>query len=543
MAGDRTLKLSILGDVSNLTKSLNQGTKDVDGFGTQIADLSKKAVIAFAAIGAAAGAMAVDLVKAAAEDEAARRKLEQTIKSSTDATNAQIAAVSEFIDKTALATGVTDDKLRPALARLIRSTNDVEAAQKLLNLALDITAATGKPLQTVVDALGKAYDGNTASLGRLGLGVDSNILKGKDFNAIYENLQGTFGEFAENEAATLEGKFRILNIAVDESKEAIGAALLPAAEKLSDWLLETGVPALEAFVGALTGQVSAKASLNESERSAYEWGERIRKVAGIVIEFKDQLIALAGIITTVFVVSKIAAGVTATITLIKSLIMAYNALKTSAIVAGVASAFALNPLLGAGAAALAAGVLSAAAALARKYDTDAEALSGAMSGTNLGNRPLGGGTNDIDLPTGTNRGGFTFPSGTSGTTTSSSSSGAPDTGKNTDWGQAMLDAVDTLTDAQKAASKSLDTLEKLNPNLANQVQGGTFIPAVPQGGGFNVGSFRMAEERGNVYNVTVNGALDANSTARQIVDLLNNEAASSGTFSQIGVSRFATRAE
>jgi hypothetical protein len=314
---------------------------------------------------------------------------------------------------------------------------------------------------------------------------------------------------------------------------------------LSDWLLQTGVPALEAFVNALTGQVSAKASLNQSERSAYEWGERIRKVAGIVVEFKDQLIVLAGVITTVFVVSKIAAGVTATITLIKSLIMAYNALKTSAIVAGVASAFALNPLLGAGAAALAAGVLSAAAALARKYDTDAAALSGAMTGSNtvgesglpFGGSALGGTSNRAG-------GNFTFPTTTTTTTTSGSSSkSSTDTGQNTDWGQAMLDAVDTLTDAQKAASKSLDTLEKLNPALANQVQSGTFIPTVPQGGGFDVGSFRKAEERGNVYNVTVNGALDANSTARQIVDLLNNEAASSGTFSQIGVSRFATRAE
>lgn len=525
MAGDRTLKLSILGDVSNLTKSLNQGTKDVDGFGTQIADLSKKAVIAFAAIGAAAGAMAIDLVKAAAEDEAARRKLEETIKSSTDATNAQIAAVSEFIDKTALATGVTDDRLRPALARLIRSTNDVEAAQKLLNLALDITAATGKPLQTVVDALGKAYDGNAASLGRLGLGVDSNILKGKDFNAIYQNLQNTFGTFAENEAATLEGKFRILNIAVDESKEAIGAALLPAAEALSDWLIQTGVPALEAFVAALTGNQSVESSLTETERTAYEWGERIRTVAKIVYDFKEQLIVLAGIMGTIFVVSKISAAVTATIALIKSLIMAYNALKSSAIVAGVASAFALNPLLGVGAAALAAGVLSAANALANKYDTDASDLGAAAGGAGLGNRPLGGALNN-GIPSGTSGEGFTFTSGAGGGgSIASGIKASVDMGQNTDWGQAMLDAVDTLTDAQKAQNNSLKTLEQLNSKIANQVQAGTFIPPIPEGGSFDVGSFRMAEERGNTYNVTVNGAIDGESVARQIVTILNESEA------------------
>lgn len=524
MAGDRTLKLSILGDVSNLTKSLNTGSKDVEGFGTQIADLSKKAVIAFAAIGAAAGAMAVDLVKAAAEDEAAQRKLEESIKASTNATNAQIAAVGEYIDKTALATGVTDDRLRPALARLIRSTNDVEAAQTLLNLALDITAATGKPLQTVVDALGKAYDGNSASLGRLGLGVDANILKGKDFNLIYKNLQATFGNFAENEAATLEGKFRILNIAVDESKEAIGAALLPAAEALSDWLLQTGVPALEAFVAALTGNDSFKSNLTDTEKTAYEWGENIRSVMKIVIEFKDQLIVLAGIITTIFVVSKIAAGVSATIALIKSLILAYNALKSSAIVAGVASAFALNPLLGVGAAALAAGVLSAANALANKYDTDAAELEAAMSGgVGLGNRPLGGNIggaiNSIGGGTVT---GSTFRTATGSTTTTKTT--AADTGQNTDWGQAMLDAVDTLADAQKAQSNSLKTLEQLNKDIAIQVQGGTFVPQVPQGGGFDVGSFRMAEERsmaGVTINVNAPSVIDEDGFARAVTSALN----------------------
>lgn len=541
MAGDRTLKLSILGDVSNLNKSLTQGSKDVESFGTQVGEWSKKAVLAMAAIGAAAGAMAVDLVKAAAEDEAAQRKLAETLKNTTTATDAQIAAVEDYISKTALAVGVTDDKLRPALSRLLRSTNDVESAQKLLNLALDITAATGKPLQTVVDALGKAYDGNTASLGRLGLGVDANILKGGDFNKIYETLQTTFGTFAENEAATLEGKFRILNIAVDESKEAIGAALLPAAEKLSDWLLETGVPALEAFIGGLTGDTSSLgSSLTESQKKALAWGENIKTVATTVVKFKDQLILLAGVIGTVFVVSKISAGVTATIALISTLIKAYNALKTSAIIAGVASAFALNPLLGVGAAALAAGVLSAANALARKYDSDAAALEEMKGGANLGDRPLGGKIGGVEIPTTTNTGGGLFTTSTSGGSKTSGST--TDTGQKTDWSQAMLDAVDTLTDAQKAASKSLDTLEKLNPNLAIAVQGGTF-QAPTTDTGFNAGSFRMAESRGNTYNVTVNGAMDANQTARQIVTLLNNEASVSGTFSGIGVSRFTTRAE
>ena len=189
MAGSRTLKLSILGDVDNLTKSLKTATTDVDSFGDKMGKAGKAIGAAFVAAAAAAGAYAVkigiDGVKAALEDEKAQRILALTLENTTGATNAQIAAVENYITKTALATGVTDDELRPALSRLVRSTKDTEEAQKLLSLALDISSATGKPLEAIANSLGKAYDGNTNALGKLGLGIDQSILKTKDFNKVY----------------------------------------------------------------------------------------------------------------------------------------------------------------------------------------------------------------------------------------------------------------------------------------------------------------------------------------------------------------------
>ena len=100
-----------------------------------------------------------------------------------------------------------------------------------------------------------------------------------------------------------------------------------------------------------------------------EWGKRVKGLILTVISFKDELILLAKVLAAVFVVSAIAGWVSATVSGIKTIIIAYNALKASAIVAGIASAFALNPLLGVGAAALAAGVLSAGVALSNKYST------------------------------------------------------------------------------------------------------------------------------------------------------------------------------
>ena len=375
MAGpSRTLKLSILGDVDNLVKSLKTGESATNNYTKTLGDFAKKAAVAFAAVAGAATAFAVSSIKNALADEAAQRKLEETLRATTTANEAQIKSVGDWIDKTSIAIGVTDDNLRPAFARLVRSTNDVEEAQKLVNLALDISAATGKPLETVANALGKAYDGNAASLGRLGLGLDATILKGGDTDKIFQTLTTTFGNFAENEAESTEAQFRRVGIAVDEAKESIGAALLPIVERLAAFLINTAVPNLNTFIQALTGKGSLAEATENGTLGAFNFGKMVEKVIKTVYNFRGVLIATAAVIGGVFVVSKTAAAVAATIIVIQSLIKAYNALKTSALVAGIASAFALNPLLGVGAVALAAGVLAAANALGKNENNTVDQL-------------------------------------------------------------------------------------------------------------------------------------------------------------------------
>lgn len=250
MAGQsRTLKLSILADVDQLKKSLNTGSTEVESFGSKIGDFGKKAGLAFAAAGAAAalyaGKFLVEATKNAAEDEKAQRNLALTLENTTGATRKQIAAVEDYITKTALAFGVTDDKLRPAFERLTRSTQDTQKSQELLNLAVSISAATSKPLETITAALAKAYDGNAASLGRLGLGVDSNILKSKNFDAITSALRENFAGFAEQEANTFEGKLRRLQIAFDEGKETVGSYVLDAITPLITIIVNKVIPLVE----------------------------------------------------------------------------------------------------------------------------------------------------------------------------------------------------------------------------------------------------------------------------------------------------------
>lgn len=375
-SNSRTLTLALAADIDGLRDGLKDAQKVVDNSADQIAEFGKKAALAFAAVGAAATAFAVSAVKAAAEDEKARKNLEQTIRSNTKATEDQIKAIDGYITKQSIATATTDDVLRPALSRLIRSTQDVTKAQELLTLAQEISIATGKPLETVTNALGKAYEGSNTALGKLGLGIDQTTLKTKSFDEITQQLAQTYNGFVANEATNAEFKFKQLSIAVDETKEQIGAALLPIVKELADYLLAVFVPNLQAFAAGLTGEDGVVAGITDATKGAYEFGQQLISVIKFVVSIKEELLVLAGIIATVFVANKIAAFVTA----IMTLVTAMKALRTAAAGAAVATAFATGGAsVGTAAAAL--------AAVAATYGLSQLAGGGDIGGNAAGNYP------------------------------------------------------------------------------------------------------------------------------------------------------------
>jgi hypothetical protein len=482
MAGSRTLKLSILAETKDLVAGLNAASKETQSFGDKATEFGKKAALAFAVAGAAALAFGADAVKAASEDAKAQEILAETIRATTGATAAQIKGVEDYITKTSIAVGVTDEQLRPAFSRLVRSTKDTEEAQRLLNLALDLSVAAGKPVETVANALGKAYDGNTTALGKLGLGLDSNLLKSKDNQAIIESLETTYGRFAEGAAETAAVKFERIRIATDEAKESIGAALLPAVEQLADFVLATVVPNLESFINGLTGQGSLTEASKNATDGAFKFGEQVKKVIKTVISLKDEILIVTGLIAGMFVVSKISAAIIGTISLIRTVITAYNALKASAIVAGVASYFALNPLLGVGAVAVAAGVLSAANALANQGNVDTSGL-------------------------GVSSGAIPFASGF----------GAPE---QTAAQKAQLSAsvAESLAFAKTVAAKSSGV-------AAAQSSAATASTGLTSANISGVNTTTLAgvnAASGATINLTVNGAMDKEGTARTIIETLNN---------------------
>jgi phage-related minor tail protein len=228
VAGSAILQIKILADAAQAAKTF----QDSAGEASKFAAGMRSAALPALAVGAALGVMA----KSAAEDAQAQTMLANSLTNATGATAAQVAAVEDWITKTTLASGVADDVLRPAMATLARATGDVSTAQAAMATAMDVSAATGKPLETVADALAKGYAGNTGALGRLVPGLDSAVLATKDMTAITAELSRLTGGAAAANAETAAGKFQRMQVALAETKESIGAALLPVLEQLGSKL-------------------------------------------------------------------------------------------------------------------------------------------------------------------------------------------------------------------------------------------------------------------------------------------------------------------
>jgi len=243
------VKITFDADLDGLRKGVNGASDEVEGFGAKLGKFGKVAGAAFAAAGVAAAAYAgkllIDGVKSAIEDEAAQAKLATTLGNVTGATAAQIAAVESQITKTSLLTGLTDDELRPSFERLVRSTKDSEEALKLQQLAIDIAAGSGKSLESVTNALGKGIDGSTASLGKLGIGLTAAQLKTMSMDEITAQLAATFGGQASEKADTFQGKMQRLQVAFSEGKETVGAFVLDAITPMVSGFVNNVIPAVQ----------------------------------------------------------------------------------------------------------------------------------------------------------------------------------------------------------------------------------------------------------------------------------------------------------
>jgi hypothetical protein len=228
----------------------------------------KKAAVPATAALAGLGVALFDATKGAIEDDAAQKLLATTLQKTTGATDAQVKANEDWISTQGRLLGVTDDELRPVMARFAKATGSVTEAQKLATQAMDIAASTGKPLATVTASLEKAYGGNLTALAKLAPEYRQMIKDGASFEEVMAKISETTGGAATTAANTAQGQFKRLGVALAETKESIGAALLPAIEALLPYLTKFGAWASEhpgillAIGAAIAGIAAAIVAVN-----------------------------------------------------------------------------------------------------------------------------------------------------------------------------------------------------------------------------------------------------------------------------------------
>jgi hypothetical protein len=225
---------------SSGVKKAQKEFSQLEGVGAKANYAIKKAAIPATAAMAGLGVALFDATKGAMEDAAAQDLLANNLRRATGATEQQIAANEDWISTQGTLLGVTDSELRPVLAKLARATGDVTKAQQFANQAMDIAASTGKPLATVTDAIAKAMGGNLTALAKLAPEYRQMIKDGADFETVMSLIADTTGGAATEAANTAQGQFKRLGIALDETKESVGAALLPAIQAVLPYLTQFG---------------------------------------------------------------------------------------------------------------------------------------------------------------------------------------------------------------------------------------------------------------------------------------------------------------
>lgn len=286
MADVRTLKLNLLADVSDFSRGINGADADTNKLEKNLKSNGKKMAksigLVTVAIGAMATALAVDAVKASAEDEASQARFRESIKDSIGVTDDFVDSLNDSIEKMQFMSGFSDGDLRVSFEKLARYTGDATTAQDLLEQAMDISRGTGKDLEGVSDALGKAYDGNTGKLEKLGIPLGDAITKSGDFKDITDELTRLFGGQAAEYADTYQGKLDIVNQRLGELKESAGAKLLTPLGDLLSMVNDVAAGfGGEDTTSGLTGKVGMlqRELSGDGKNGAYSLGESLAKVA------------------------------------------------------------------------------------------------------------------------------------------------------------------------------------------------------------------------------------------------------------------------
>lgn len=280
MAGTRTLKLSILADVDNLTKNLKSGADDVETFGDKVTKYSKVAAAAFLAAGAAAAGMAakfaVDAVKAASD-------LSETLSKTNVIFGDASKSVIAFADTAGKSLGQTKQQALDAAATFaifgksagLAGQDLVDFSTEFVTLASDLASFNNTSPEDAIEAIGAALRGEAEPLRRYGVLLDDATLRAKALEMGIYNGSGALnaqqkvlaaqqvilaqttlaqGDFARTSDGMANSQ-RILTAQLENMKLTIGEKLLPIVTQFFSYVASEVLPKLEEWSGAIAGVI------------------------------------------------------------------------------------------------------------------------------------------------------------------------------------------------------------------------------------------------------------------------------------------------
>ena len=240
-----------------------------------------------AAVGAAISAAAFASLKftkmaitAAVQDDAEQQKLIATLKARGIASERNLAIVEDLI-AAGEKLNFTDSETRKGIQAATQFTDKFVKVRKILAVAQDLARGKEISLEKATILVGRAYNGNTTALSRMGIALDKNATKAETLAAI----SAKFGGVAQEYSKTLEGQFGQVRISIDETVEAIGSAIgggegLPTFTRL----LEGIRPVLDDVLGEI------KKNLPNIQRFSREMVEKfLAKLPGYVATAKREL--------------------------------------------------------------------------------------------------------------------------------------------------------------------------------------------------------------------------------------------------------------
>lgn len=232
MAGTLALNVEILGEFKKLTDATRGAENQLSGLNKTTSAISSGMIKALGAIGVGFSLGFIkdqfeQAAKAAVEDVKSQQLLAIAMENTGKATAGTVAEAEASIKAMQLQTSVADDILRPAFQKLFIATGNVTDSNRYLQIALDTSAATGKDLDSVTQAMAKSLAGQDTALLKL-------IPSLRGVEDPLSELEKTFAGAAEAAADT--DPYQRMNIIFGEMQEQVGMALLPILNEFSDWL-------------------------------------------------------------------------------------------------------------------------------------------------------------------------------------------------------------------------------------------------------------------------------------------------------------------